>query len=100
MDMFRGNKHFSEFKESNPSLNNFTLAQTLKYMEKNDLIVKTYDKDNKKNTEYHLTDKGLKVNKILYEMTKFSLEELKCSKLSDGKKEEIFNEYKDALQIN
>ena len=33
-------------------------------------------------------------------MTKFSLEELKCSKLSDGKKEEIFNEYKDALQIN
>ncbi len=100
MDMFRGNKHFSEFKELNPSLNNFTLAQTLKYMEKNDLIVKTYDKDNKKNTEYHLTDKGLKVNKILYEMTKFSLEELKCSKLSDGKKEEIFNEYKDALQIN
>lgn len=42
----------------------------------------------------------MKVNKILYEMTKFSLEELKCSKLSDNKKEEIFKEYKEALQIN
>ncbi len=100
MDMFRGNKHFSEFQESNPSLNNFTLAQTLKYMEQNDLIIKIQDENNRLNTEYVLTRKGKKVNKILYEMTLFSLEELKCSKLSSDKKEEILREYEESLKIS
>lgn len=100
MDMFRGNKHFSEFQESNPSLNNFTLAQTLKYMEQNDLIIKIQDENNRLNTEYSLTSKGKKVNRILYEMTLFSLEELECSELSSDKKEEILKEYKKSLGIN
>ena len=100
MDMFRGNKHFSEFQESNPSLNNFTLAQTLKYMEQNDLIIKIQDENNRLNTEYVLTRKGKKVNKILYEIKLFSLEELKCSKLSSDKKEEILREYEESLKIS
>ena len=40
MDMFRGKKHFTEFQDSNPDLSNHVLSQTLKYMEKVDLIKK------------------------------------------------------------
>ena len=40
MDMFRGKKHFTEFQESNPTLSNHVLSQTLKYMEEMELIKK------------------------------------------------------------
>ena len=53
--------------------------------------------DNK--TEYKLTDKGLKSNKILYEMVLFSITELECSKLSETSKKNLLNEYKNVLNI-
>lgn len=95
-DMFRGKKYFKDFKESNPTLSSHVLSQTLKYMEKNKLIEKIV-LDNK--TEYKLTDKGLKSNKILYEMVLFSITELECSKLSETSKKNLLNEYKNVLNI-
>ena len=96
MDMFRGKKRFKEFKESNPTISNYILSQTLKYMESNGLIEKIIDD---KKTGYELTSKGLKTNRILYELTIFSLDELECSKLSENKKEKLFDEYKESLNI-
>ena len=67
MDMFRWKKHFSEFQESNPTLSNYVLSQTLKYMEDVELIKKeTINEKTRNKTEYILLEKGLKTNKILW----------------------------------
>ncbi len=94
MDMFRGKTRFKEFKQSNPTISNYILSQTLKDMEEKDLIRKLR-LDN--TSQYQLTNKGLKVNRILYEMTVFSLSELECSKLNEKRKNLLFEEYKKAL---
>ena len=98
MDIFRGKKHFTEFQESNPNLSNHVLSQTLKYMEDAKLIKKqTVDEKTRNKTSYVLLEKGMKTNKILYELSVYSLNELECSKLTDSIKEEIFENYKNSL---
>lgn len=98
MDMFRGKKHFTEFQESNPTLSNHVLSQTLKYMEDAKLIRKeTVDEKTRNKTSYVLLEKGLKTNRILYELSVYSLNELECSKLNDNIKKEIFENYKNSL---
>ena len=101
MDMFRGKKHFTEFQESNPALSNHVLSQTLKYMEENELIKKeTIDEKTRNKTSYVLLEKGMKTNKILYELTIYSLNELNCSKLGDNVKEEILENYTNSLNLD
>lgn len=101
MDMFRGKKHFSEFQEANPELSNHTLAQTLKYMENVSLIKKVNINEKTRNkTEYYLTEKGLKTNKILYELSHFALKELDLNKLNSDFNEKLDNYYKETLNIN
>lgn len=93
-DMFEGKKHFYEFKQRNPDLANNVLSDTLKFMEKNDLIEKkTFKNINKKSTEYYLTRKGLRLNTILYEMAVFGLEELECGEEGDLEIINLFKEY-------
>ena len=48
----------------------------MKYLENEGLIVKKSLDDKKHTTEYYLSDKGKKMNKILYEMILFGLDEL------------------------
>lgn len=101
MDMFRGKKHFTDFQESNPELSNHVLSQTLKYMEEVELITKeTVDEKTRNKTYYKLSDKGLKTNKILYELSIYSLNELECSKLNENIKKEILENYTDSLSLN
>ncbi len=89
-DMFLGKKHFLEFKEDKPQLSNNVLSDTLKSMEKNKLIVKeSYNQS----TEYHLTNRGLKLNKILYELAVFGLDELECGEEGDLEIINMFKEY-------
>ena len=98
MDMFRGKKHFTEFQESNPTLSNHVLSKTLKYMEDAKLIKKVIIEEKTRNkTYYALLDKGFKANKILYELSVYSLNELECSKLNEDVKKEIFEEYSNCL---
>ena len=100
MDMFRGKKHFTEFQESNPTLSNHVLSQTLKYMEEMELIKKEKSELKTRNkTSYILLEKGLKTNKILYEVSVFSLNELECSKLKKDIKNEILENYTESLNI-
>lgn len=96
-DMFLGKKHFSEFKEDKPKLNNNMLADTLKFLEEKELIYKT--NTNKRDTEYYLTDKGKKINKILYEMVIFGLYILEDDKRPEELKQQIKQEYQEILNI-
>lgn len=99
-NIFRGMKHFSEFKKSNPTISNHVLAETLKYMEENDLIEKTIIEENPRvKTEYSLTEKGRKTNKILYEITSYYFNELNYVGYDDSQKEEILKEYEKAFEI-
>ena len=101
MDMFNGCKHFTDFQQYNPNLSNNVLSQTLKYMEDVGLIKKEYVELKTRNkTEYKLTDKGLKANRILYELAVFSLEELESSKLDETMKNKLLNKYSELLSIN
>ena len=93
-------KHFSEFKKAYPTISNHVLAETLKYMEENDLIEKTIIEENPRiKTEYSLTEKGRKTNKILYEITSYYFNELNYVGYDDSQKEDILNEYKKAFEI-
>ena len=96
-DMFHGKKHFLEFKENKEGLSNTVLSDTLKFMENNNLIDKLID-DN--STEYILTEKGFRLNKILYEMAVFGLEELECGDDGDLEVINMFKSYyADLLKI-
>lgn len=100
MDMFNGCKHFTDFQQSNPDLSNYVLSQTLKYMETVGLIEKEHtDLKTRNKTSYKLSKKGLKVNRILYELTLFSLDELDSSKLDSNVKDKLLDKYSRALGI-
>ena len=100
MDMFQGKKHFTEFQESNPNLSNYVLSQTLKYMEEVRLIKKEKINEKTRNkTSYILLDKGLKTNKILYELSIYSINELNCSKLNDNVKNKLLDDYTESLNL-
>ena len=71
-DMFFGKKRFNEFKDGKPNLSNKVLSNCLKEMEENGLISRNNDED-KQIIEYTLTDKGKKLNKVIYELAMFTL---------------------------
>lgn len=70
-DLFLGKKHFTEFQENRPNLDNKSLTRCLKTMKNNNLIEK---KINGNMSEYYLTSKGRKLNKVFYELIIFSLD--------------------------
>ena len=93
-DMFLGKKRFSEFKEGKDNLSNNVLSDTLKTMESDGLIDKRIFKNGNKNlTEYYLTPRGLRLNKILFEMASFGLDELECGDEGDLEIIKMFKEY-------
>lgn len=73
-DLFFGKSRFHEFKENKPKLSNRVLSSCLKDMEHNGLIRRIADKYDKKNVRYYLTEKGMSLNKIIYEMAIFSVD--------------------------
>ena len=96
--MFLGKKQFSEFLEEK-TLSNRVLTDTLKFMEDNDLITKNVFENDIK-TEYQLTEKGFKLNKILYDMLHYGLTEVNSGNLSEDQKEELLKEYEILFKIN
>ena len=66
-DMFFGKTRFSEFQEGKPELSNKALSRSLKFMEGENLIEKV---DN----EYFLTEKGKSLNKVIYDLIEFTLD--------------------------
>lgn len=70
-DMFFGKTRFSEFKEGRPELSNKALSRSLKFMEEQDLIEKVVDDAS---IEYFLTEKGKSLNKIIYYLVEYTLD--------------------------
>lgn len=97
-DLFAGKKHFNEFKGDKPELSNVVLSKTLKYLEDQGMISKEICEDEAiRNTGYYLTEKGKKMNKILYEMVIFGLYEMEGDLRTDEYKDEIKKGYEEIL---
>ncbi len=81
------------FSKTGSSTNN-VLSDTLKSMESNELIEKRIFKNGNKNlTEYYITPRGLRLNRILFEMASFGLDELECGDEGDLEIIKMFKEY-------
>ena len=96
-DLFFGKTRFSEFKEDKPELSNKVLSNCLKSMEKDGIIQRISDRY-ERDVEYILTKKGQALNKIVYELAMFSIDEdLGDTKFSDETKGKLKNNFKDKL---
>ncbi|MGB9979294.1 winged helix-turn-helix transcriptional regulator [Methanobacterium sp.] len=73
-DMFFGKKRFKEFKEGKPNLSNKVLSDCLKNLENNGIIEKRILNSTPVSTEYHLTELGKSLNRVIYELAIFALE--------------------------
>ena len=99
-DMFFGKKRFNEFKDGKPNLSNKVLSNCLKEMEENGLISRNSNENNQ-NIEYILTDKGKKLNKVIYELAMFTLTtDLGNDFYDDETKIELENIFKNTLINN
>ena len=87
--LFCDYKHFKDFLEQHPTLSSKVLAERLKELEEKGIIEKKAV--NSTQTEYYLTEKGRRLNKIIFEMFDFALDEVlqneKDSKLKEESKE-------------
>ena len=93
-DLFFGKTRFHEFKENKPKLSNRVLSSCLKEMEENGLIQRIADKYDKKNVRYYLTEKGKALNRIIYEMAIFSVDN---EDYTDQAKTELKSVFKEKL---
>ena len=95
---FIGHRTINKSEELIKELSNVVLSNTLKYLEGQGMISKTVIEDeNRRNTEYYLTKKGRKMNKILYDMVIFGLYELEGDLRDEKFKEEIKKGYEEIL---
>jgi len=84
--LFCNCKHFKDFLEQHPTLSSKVLAERLKELEEKGIIGKKVV--NSTQTEYYLTEKGRRLNRIIFEMFDFALDEvMKDEKSSKQKKE-------------
>ena len=97
-DMFFGKKHFKEFKEDKPNLSNKVLSGCLKDLEENGLIEKKVLNTTPVTTEYYLTEYGQSMNRIVYELAMFTLQDE--DSYPEEKREELKNTFKKTLNID
>lgn len=97
-DMFFGKKHFKEFQEDKPNLSNKVLSNCLKELEENGLIEKRVLNTAPVTTEYYLTEYGKSMNKIVYELAMFTLQN-DNNGYSDDVRDELKNDFKEKLGI-
>ena len=95
--LFCGCKHFKDFLEQHPTLSSKVLAERLKELEEEGIIEKK--SVNSTQTEYCLTEKGLRLNKIIYEMFDFALDEVLKDEESAKEKSESRQYLKSCLSI-
>ena len=99
--MFFGKKRFKEFKEGKPNLSNKVLSDCLKNLENNGIIEKRILNSTPVATEYHLTELGKSLNRVIYELAIFALDncdDKECAE--EAVREKIKQNFKEALKIN
>lgn len=99
-DMFFGKKRFKEFKEDKPKLSNKVLSSCLKKLEENGLIRKEVLNTTPVTTEYSLTEYGKSMNRIIYELAMFTLQNDNEHEYSDEVRNDLKNSFKEKLEIN
>ena len=98
-DLFFGKKHFKEFKEDKPNLSNKVLSSCLKELEENGLIRKEVLNTTPVTTEYYLTEYGKSMNRIVYELAMFTLQNDNEHSYSDDVRNDLKNTFKEKLEI-
>lgn len=100
-DMFFGKKRFKEFKEGKPNLSNKVLSDCLKNLENNGIIEKRILNSTPVTTEYHLTKLGKSLNRVIYELAIFALDNCENKECAEENvRINIKQNFKEALQIN
>lgn len=95
-----GKKHFKEFKEDKPKLSNKVLSNCLKELEENGLIEKRVLNTTPVTTEYHLTEYGRSMNRIIYELAMFTLNDENQNKYSSETRNALKTDFKQTLGID
>lgn len=98
-DMFFGKKHFKDFKEDKPKLSNKVLSSCLKDLEENGLIEKKVLNTTPVTTEYYLTEYGRSMNRIVYELAMFTLDDELDDTYPKDKRAELKETFKQTLNI-
>ena len=98
-DMFFGKKHFKDFKEDKPKLSNKVLSSCLKDLEENGLIEKKVLNTTPVTTKYYLTDYGRSMNRIVYELAMFTLDDELDDTYPKDKRAELKETFKQTLNI-
>lgn len=88
-------KHFKDFLEMNPGLSSKVLSERLKELETKGIIEKKVINSTTSQTEYYLTEKGQHLNKIIFEMFNFALDEVD----RQNERAELREESKDNLRV-
>lgn len=99
-DLFFGKKHFKEFKEDKPKLSNKVLSSCLKDLEENGIIEKVVLNTTPVTTEYHLTEYGKSMNRIIYELAMFTLKDDLDEGYSPETRENLKQTFKETLEID
>jgi DNA-binding HxlR family transcriptional regulator len=82
-DLFAGKSRFSEFLASSPEMSTKMLSTRLKDLEREKIIRKKIVSTSPVVIEYSLTERGRKLNKILYEIAVFSINDCTGEVLCD-----------------
>ncbi len=82
-NLFDGKSRFSEFLEANPELSTKMLSTRLKDLEREGIVRKSVASTSPVTVTYALTEKGRKLNRILYEIAVFSLNDCPREVLRD-----------------
>jgi DNA-binding HxlR family transcriptional regulator len=98
--LFCGCKNFKGFLELNPGLSSKVLSERLKELEENCIVEKVVLNSSAGLTEYYLTEKGQRLNKIIFEMFNFALDEVLKSEEDIKLKEESKEYLKETLQMD
>jgi DNA-binding HxlR family transcriptional regulator len=99
-DIFFGKKHFKEFKEGKPDLSNKVLSDCLKNLENNGIIEKRIITSTP-TTEYYLTGLGKSLNRVLYELAVFALENWDDKeRIDESTRTQIKEDFRETLKIN
>ncbi|MBI5458821.1 helix-turn-helix domain-containing protein [Methanobacterium sp.] len=93
-------KNFKGFLELNPGLSSKVLSERLKELEENGIVEKVVLNSSAGHTEYYLTEKGRRLNRIIFEMFNFALDEVLKSEDSIKLREESKESLKATLQMN
>ena len=98
-DIFFGKKHFKEFKEDK-DISNKVLSSCLNELEENGIIEKSVLNTRPVSTEYNLTEYGKSLNKVIYELAMFTLNNDTDKQYSDETRQDLEDTFKKTLGIN